>query len=184
MLLSESYIEMLNRSFRPAMQEGCRPFPVACLEITLLDEARQRAQERELALFAKLCRIFDWQLSRRQRRHYLNSLNQGFTLVLTDLAKNILWTSRSFLTLTGYTTAEVLGQTPGLLQGVETDESIMRQATERLKRAKSVDLTVRNHRKNGEVYLCQIAIDPLRNSQGDLTHYLAIEREIMTTPTV
>lgn len=169
---------MLNRSLRPISQEGCRPFPVACLEITLLDEAQRRAKERELELFQKLCRIFDWQLTRRQRRFYLKSLRNGLTLILTDLSKTILWTSRSFLTLTGYTNAEAMGQSPGLFRGRDSSESIVQQVNERLNRAKSVEMKVTNYRKNGESYRCQIAIDPLRNSQGEMTHYLAVEQEI------
>jgi PAS domain S-box-containing protein len=178
MNVSESYIEMLNRSFRPSQQEGSRPFPVASLEIMLLEEAQNRAKDREQELFQRLCRIFDWQLTRLQRRYYLKSLNDGMTLVLTDLSMTILWTSRNFLTLTGYKPTEVLGQTPRLLQGKETNSPLMQKAGERLRKAKPVAMTIRNHRKNGESYLCQITIDPLRNSQGDLTHYLAVEREI------
>lgn len=178
MNVSDSYIELLNRSLRPSQQEGCRPFPVACLEITLLEEAQRRARDREKELFEQLCRIFDWKLTRQQRRYYLKSLNSGLTLVLTDLSKCILWTSRNFLTLTGYTSAEVLGKTPGLLEEDETNQQTIRKANEQLKQAKSVGLTVRNHRKSGEPYLCRIAIDPLRNSQGEMTHFLAVEQEI------
>ncbi|TAE32358.1 MAG: PAS domain-containing protein [Cytophagales bacterium] len=169
---------MVNRSLRPASQEGTRPFPAASLEITLLEEAQLRAKTRELELFGQLCRIFDWQLTRRQRRYYLKSLSDGLTLVLTDLSKTILWTSRSFLSLTGYTNGEVLGQTPGLLQGQGTSERVMREANERLKRSKSVEVQVKNYRKNGEPYQCRVAIDPMRNGQGDMTHYLAVEQEL------
>lgn len=169
---------MLNRSMRPSQLEGCRPFPVASLEIMLLEEAQRRAREREVELFERLCCIFDWKLTRQQRRYYLKSLNGGLTLVLTDLSKSILWTSHNFLTLTGYTNAEVMSQTLGFLRGTDTNEQILRRANERLKQAKSIGLTIRNRRKNGESYLCRIAIDPLRNSQGETTHFLAVEQEI------
>jgi PAS domain S-box-containing protein len=178
MNVSESYVEMLNRSFRPSQQEGCRPFPVACFEITLLTEAQQRAKKREQELFVQLCRIFDWQLTRQQRRYYARSLRDGMTLVLTDLSKSILWTSHSFMALTGYTMTEVLGKTPSLLQGKDTNMALMRTVGERLKRAKSVDITTRNHRKSGESYLCKIMINPMRNSEGELTHFLAVEHEV------
>ncbi|WP_246169106.1 PAS domain-containing protein [Rudanella paleaurantiibacter] len=178
MNVSESYVEMLNRSFRPSQQEGCRPFPIASLEITLLDEAQQRAKEREKVLFARLCRIFDWKLTRQQRRYYAQSLQDGMTLVLTDLSKSILWTSHSFLTLTGYTMGEVLGRTPSLLQGKDTNMSLMRKVGDQLRHARPVNITTRNHRKNGESYLCRIMINPMRNTQGDLTHFLAVEYEV------
>ncbi|QJW88949.1 PAS domain-containing protein [Spirosoma taeanense] len=179
MHISESYAELVNRVYSRSRQEGSRSYPVACYEIFMLTQAQERANRKEMALFEQLSEIFDWDLSRRQRNAYRNKLNQGFTLVLTDLSKTILWTSRSFLTMTGYSSSEAIGHTPKLLQGPDTDSATMLRVRDSLRRASSVKADLLNYRKNGESYICRVQIDPLYDKQGELTHFLAIESEVI-----
>ncbi|WP_460979978.1 PAS domain-containing protein [Spirosoma knui] len=179
MVTSESYVELVNRVYSRSQQDGCRPYPVACYEIFMLRQAQERAQRKEANLFRQLGDIFDWNLSRRQRNNYVKKLNAGSTLVLTDLAKTILWTSRSFMTMTGYSHVEAVGQTPAMLQGPATDLSTVRLVRDSLSRADSVKADLLNYRKSGEPYICRVQIDPLYNNQGELTHFLAVENEVL-----
>lgn len=158
--------------------EGNRPYPALSYEIFLLMHAQDRARRSEEALFQRLSTIFDWQLSRRQKRHYEQKLKTGFTFVLTDPARLILWTSNSFLSMTGYSNSEVVGKTPKLLHGPETSPVIMQQIRDSLHRQKPVKAELVNYRKNGDKYVCQVEINPLYNGQGELTHFLAVEQEI------
>lgn len=175
---SEAYIELLNRAYNQSRQDGAKSYPVASFEITLLAHAQQRAAQKENDLFRQLCNIFDWQLTRQQQNQYLKSLKNGLTLVITDLSRTILWTSQSILAMTGYSPAELLGQTPRILQGDKTDNQATSLIRHNLKQETSVKADLLNYRKNGEPYVCRITIDPLRNSQGELTHFLAVESEI------
>lgn len=178
MLPSESYAELINKVYNNTRHEGNRSYPVASYEIFMLTQAQQRADRREADLFLQLGDIFDWDLSRRQRNTYLRKLQTGSTLVLTDLSKTILWTSRNFLTMTGYSHRETVGQTPRMLQGPDTDQATVVRVRESLRQADSVKAEMINYRKGGESYLCRIEIDPLYNHQGELTHFLAVESEI------
>ena len=178
MLTSESYVELVNRVYSRTNQDGNRPYPVACYEIFMLQQAQDRAKRKEADLFRKLGDIFDWNMSRQQRNAYLKKLNAGSTLILTDLSKTILWTSNNFLAMTGYSDAEVIGYTPGILQGPDTDPATVLRVRESLRRADSVKAELLNYRKSGEPYICQVQIDPLYNSQGELTHFLAVESEV------
>lgn len=179
MVASESYVELVNRVYSRSRQEGSRPYPVACYEIFLLAQAQQRAKQKETEVFLKLNDIFDWQLSRRQRNGYLKKLNAGFTLVLTDPSRTILWTSNNFLAMTGYAHAETVGQKPGLLlQGPGTDPKTIERVSEALFNALPVKADLLNYRKSGESYMCRVVIDPLYNTQGELTHFLAVECEV------
>ncbi|CCH55570.1 Blue-light-activated protein Includes: RecName: Full=Blue-light-activated histidine kinase [Fibrisoma limi BUZ 3] len=178
MTTSESYVELINRVYSRSRQEGSRSYPVASYEVFLLSQAQERAKRKEADLFRKLGDIFDWQMSRRQRNGYLKSMRLGFTLVLTDPAKTILWTSNNFLSMTGYIPGEVLGQTPSILQGPDTDARTLRRVRESLQREESVKADLLNYRKDGESYICRVAIDPLYNGEGELTHFLAVECEV------
>ncbi len=179
MIVSESYTELVNQVYSQAGQEGTRPYPVNCCEIYMLTLAQNRAKQKEAAVFKQLTEIFDWNLTPRQRSGYARELLSGATLVLTDLTKTILWTSHSFLTMTGYTTAETLGQSPAMLHGPGTDPLTLRRIRESLQSADAVRTDVLNYRKNGEPYLCRVAIDPVYNSQHELTHFLAVENAVL-----
>lgn len=157
-----------------------RPFPRTCLEIYLLDQARHRSSRREFDLLNRLAYIFDWRL----HRDYETPLRNGSTLVVTDTEGVIIWASSRFLTMTGYTPAEALGQTPAFLQGPDTDTATVRRLSDRLVRAsltgriRPIRERILNYRKGGEKYWCELEIDPLWTTGGELTHFLAIEKEI------
>lgn len=175
---SATYTELTNEAYSRAWSEGCQPYPALSYEIYLLDHARHKARQRELALLDEFQQTYNWQLSRRQWQNYLKSLQQGSTLVLTDSAKTILWASQSFLSMTGYTPNEVLGQRPWMLQGKNTDPATVTYIREQLNQAKSVKADLVNYRKNGDAYVCRLSIDPLHNSFGDLTHFMAVEHAV------
>ncbi|GAB3763961.1 PAS domain-containing protein [Spirosoma pomorum] len=178
MLTSASYIELINRIYSQAQQDGFRPYPVACYEVFMLAQGRDKALDRELLFFQQLSDLFEWRLSRRQQQEYLNSLKAGLTLVLTDLTKTILWTSQNFLSMTGYERKEAVGKTPRLLQGIDTDPITVQRINEALNQAEPVSADLVNYRKNGDPYICRVSIRPLYNTQRRLTHFLAVEREV------
>jgi PAS domain S-box-containing protein len=159
-------------------------FPVASMEIFMLEQARFRRVEHEARVLQQLAAAFDWKV----RRNYTEALREGKTVVVTDEAKRILWTNHRFLTMTGYTTKEAIGRTPGFLQGLDTDPLAVRRLAENLwksaksARAHSVQETLLNYRKSGEPYWCEIRIDPLLTHDGRLTHYIAVEHEIQKHP--
>ncbi|MEZ0539392.1 PAS domain-containing protein [Fibrella arboris] len=178
MIFSQAYADMLQYSHSRCHTDGQRTYPSPCLEIYLLQQAQQKAKRKESTIFGQLINIFDWNLTRKQRKAYVQALSTGYTLVVTDLSKTILWASHSFLSMTGYTTSEAVGQTPAFLQGEQTSQTDLVRIRERLRRAVPVKADLINYRKGGEPYICRVEIAPLRNSQGELTHFLAVESAV------
>ncbi|RRA99846.1 PAS domain-containing protein [Larkinella rosea] len=172
---NQSYANYLQRN-----TVSTRLFPAACLEIFLLDQAQDRHHRREVEKLRELAEAFDWKLV----RDYEKALSEGYTLVVSNLAKSILWTSHRFLAMTGYNPGEVVGQTPRFLQGPETDPVRLRQLSDELAQAHrgAVKTPIRqqliNYRKGGAPYLCDIEIDPIWTKQGELTHFIAVEKEV------
>lgn len=179
MKLSSAYSEMILSGLNGVGNDGCRSYPVASLEIMLMDYAQHRALNKEADVFRQLCLVFDWQLTPSRQNRYLRQLRQGHTLVLTDLKQTILWTSQRFMRMTGYRLAEAVGQRPVMLQGPATNPATTQRIREKLAQAKAVRADVVNYRKDGNPYTCRVSIAPLRNRQGELTHFLAVEREII-----
>ena len=148
-------------------------FPIAAYEVTLLEYAGEVAKRKEEAHFQRLNQAFNWDISLQQRNAYLKSMQLGFTLILTDVSNTILWTSYNFLSMTGYGPKEVIGRTPKMLQGPGTDPLTTRRIGNYIREEKAVQADLVNYRKSGQLYTCHLEISPLRNEQGELTHFLA-----------
>ncbi|MFQ3575090.1 MAG: PAS domain-containing protein [Cytophagales bacterium] len=101
----------------------------------------------------------------------------GNTLIITDAHQNIEWVSNYFDTLTGYQSKEVIGKTPRIFQGKETDRSILDKLKANIVKHIPFKGELINYRKEGGLYLCNIEIHPLMNSQNQVVNYVAFERE-------
>jgi PAS domain S-box-containing protein len=163
----------MNFDYYQPYRKGKPRFPAASYEITLLENAQQIAKQKEEAYFRQLNQTFNWSIERHLKAAYLKSMQLGSTLILTDVSSTILWTSYSFLSMTGYGPREVIGQTPKMLQGPSTDPLITRHIGNSIRQAQSVQVDLVNYRKNGQSYICHLEINPLRNNKGELTHFLA-----------
>ncbi|MEM1407209.1 MAG: PAS domain-containing protein [Bacteroidota bacterium] len=96
-------------------------------------------------------------------------------LVLTDSSVQIQWVNKGFYKMTGYSSQEVIGRSPKMLQGTKTSTSSRKYIRERLDGTRPFNTEVINYRKNGEEYLCQVTIHPLLNVEGNVSHFLALE---------
>ena len=99
-------------------------------------------------------------------------------LVLTDANQTIKWVNKGFSKMTGYPANYALGKQPKFLQGAGTKPEIRERIREKLCKTDIFSETVVNYRKNKEEYVCEITIIPLLNSRSNLTHFLAIEKEV------
>ncbi|CAL8583742.1 hypothetical protein XPA_009361 [Xanthoria parietina] len=108
----------------------------------------------------------------------------GDCFCLTDPAKAdnpIVYASDGFVTVTGYSRAEVVPRNCRFLQGNYTD----RNATQRLKasidaREETVELLL-NYRKNGEPFWNLLYVAPLFDANGKLAYYIGGQINCSTT---
>lgn len=80
--------------------------------------------------------------------------------------------------MTGYSEAEILGKTPRLLQGPNTDRSIFKDLKKTLRNRDIFFGEAINYRKDGTEFWNQWHIEPIINDDGNLTHYIAIQRDV------
>lgn len=90
----------------------------------------------------------------------------------------IVYVNEAFTRLTGYTAEQAIGKTPRMLQAEETSLEARRAIRLALESRTPVRIPIKNYTKNGNEYWLDLSILPLRNSQNELTHFVAIEREI------
>lgn len=90
----------------------------------------------------------------------------------------ILYVNDAFTRMTGYTAEEVIGKTPHILQGPDTDKGELYKLKEALKKWEPCDIEVLNYKKNGEPFWNNFTVAPVANESGWYTHWVAIERDV------
>ncbi|HKU25142.1 MAG TPA: PAS domain S-box protein, partial [Candidatus Sulfotelmatobacter sp.] len=100
------------------------------------------------------------------------------SVVITDLQGNITYVNRRFTEGTGYSYEEVIGQNPRLLKSGYTTPAEYRQLWETITRGEEWRGELRNKKKNGDLYWESAVISPIRNSDGQISHFLAVKEDI------
>ena len=90
----------------------------------------------------------------------------------------IEYVNSAFTRLTGYLPEEVIGRSPRILQGPETDPATRRRIGEALRRGEPIREEILNYAKDGREYWLDLQILPLPGTDGRVTHFAAIERDL------
>lgn len=90
----------------------------------------------------------------------------------------IIYANESFTRMTGYAPDEVIGKTPRLLQGENTDRERLDEIHRALSKWESVRVEVINYRKDGSEFWVELNIAPVVNESGRVTHWVSVQREI------
>ena len=89
----------------------------------------------------------------------------------------IIYVNPAFTRLTGYKPEEVLGRNPRFLQGANTDLRVLKRLRVNLHQGGVFYGLAINYRKDGSEFWMEWHIEPIRNDKGEITHYLAIQRD-------
>lgn len=90
----------------------------------------------------------------------------------------IVYVNPGFTRMTGYTPEEVLGKTPRILQGRNTDRAVTARLRATLERGEVFYGQAINYRKDGTEFWNEWHIEPILDEAGNLTHYIAIQHDI------
>ncbi len=99
-------------------------------------------------------------------------------IVITDTAGSIEYVNPAFTHLTGYTPEEVGGRNPSILQSGLTPRQEYKQLWDTITAGKKWRGEFCNRKKGGELYWESATISPVRDAQGNITHYVAIKEDI------
>lgn len=111
----------------------------------------------------------------------VHSAHDSIVITTTELdypGPEIVFVNKAFTEMTGYEAKEIIGQTPRILQGPNTDRSIFKDLKKLLRNGSVFFGETINYRKDGTEFYNQWHIEGITNSEGELTHYLAIQRDV------
>lgn len=109
----------------------------------------------------------------------LDSCVNGVTLADPDLPDMpIVYANKAFEDISGYPRDEVIGKNCRFLQGEDRDQEARRQLREAINECQPVEVTLRNYRKNGELFYNHLALTPLFDREGKLIYYLGVQYDV------
>ncbi len=94
------------------------------------------------------------------------------------LSLRIIYINDAFLRGTGYTSAEVIGKSAQLLLGTHTSASELDRIRTSLLNFEAVKAELILYRKNDTRFWVDLNTVPIRNEQGQVTHFVSIMREV------
>jgi PAS domain S-box-containing protein len=92
--------------------------------------------------------------------------------------RRIVFVNDAFVRLTGYTREEVIGRSPGLLDGPSTDAAELARIRDAVDRFAPVHVELMRTTKAGREYPVEIDITPVATAGEGFTHFVSVIRDI------
>jgi diguanylate cyclase (GGDEF)-like protein/PAS domain S-box-containing protein len=137
----------------------------------------------ELEIMAYIGNQLGRVIERKQAEEKLQKLsraveNSSSAVYITDLYGNIEYINPKFTEITGYTWEETAGKNPAILQSIKTSDTIFADMWETITSGEEWKGEFYNRKKDGSLYRARNSISGIRNNEGEITHYVAIQEDV------
>ena len=112
-------------------------------------------------------------------RRIFRSVTSGISVAdasLPDLP--LVYVNPAFEVMTGFALEEVQGKNCRFLQGAETNQAEVAQLRDAIREQRKVVVVLKNYRKDGKAFWNELSLSPVRNREGELTHFVGIQNDV------
>lgn len=102
----------------------------------------------------------------------------GESILITDLMGKIEYVNPAFEKISGYQREEAIGQTPRILKSGKQDLTFYENLWSTIISGNTWQGRIINKRKNGELFTEEKTISPVRDAEGNITHFVAVGRDV------
>lgn len=100
------------------------------------------------------------------------------SVVITDTNGIIQYVNSAFTKITGYSAQEVIGRNPSVLQSGRTPAHLFKEMWDSITNGREWSGQFINKKKNGAFYEEDVAVSPIRDEIGNITHFIASKENI------
>ncbi len=141
--------------------------------------AQYDAAGKPVMLFGVNLDISERKQTEQQLRKLVQAVEQSpASIIITNLNGDIEYVNEAFLQVSGYRRDEVIGRNPRLLQSKKTRPENYRALWSALSSGQTWKGEFINKRKDGSEYVEFAIIAPIRQADGSVTHFVAVQEDI------
>jgi len=119
------------------------------------------------------------QASEKELRKLSLALEQSpESIVITNVDGEIEYVNEAFVRTTGYRRDEVIGKNPKILKSGQTPPETYRKLWDTMAQGTPWKGEFHNRKKDGSDYVELAIVTPLRQSNGSISHYVAVKEDI------
>lgn len=127
------------------------------------------AHEQDNALTQLFCRV-------------INTVQDALLITLAEPIASpgpiIVYANHTLEQQSGYSIPQMLGRSPRMFQGADTDHDVTRRFGEDLRQWRVASMEVLNYRQDGIPYWIDLKVAPLADAQGWFTHWVSVQRDV------
>ncbi|MGA7709333.1 MAG: EAL domain-containing protein [Acidobacteriaceae bacterium] len=139
-------------------------------------ELRLHREQLEEQVASRTAELFAANARLRLQAEALNAASNS--IVITDLAGNIVRSNPAFSDLSGYSPEEVLGKNPRLLNSGKQTKEFYARMWATITSGTTWRGELINRRKDATLYHEEMTIAPVSAQSGEITHFVAIKQDI------
>jgi PAS domain S-box-containing protein len=100
------------------------------------------------------------------------------SIIITDKQATIEYVNPAFEATTGYSKEEAIGQSPRILKSGSHPPEFYQEIWRQIRAGRPFMGTIINRKKSGELYHAQQTITPIKDAEGNITHYVSVLKDI------
>jgi PAS domain S-box-containing protein len=90
----------------------------------------------------------------------------------------IIFANQAFSKMSGYKATEVIGNTPLLFNGENSDKKELEKLINAVKTEKATNIETISYKKNGDEYWVSFSMIPIFDKDGKLSHWISIQKDV------